>query len=167
MILHDNASRVDNIAASQRFVETYYQALNSSKRDIAPFYMPVAAMPDGKPLPAILFNGNVIPDPAAMQKLFQEQMPKSEYVPGDYDCHVLNPNYVIESEQAASSASGRNMTILLTVSGFVKYGESRSVEPRGFSETFVLIPNPRAVGSGRSKHVKDWLIQSQNFRLVS
>lgn len=126
-------------------------------------------MPDGKPLPAIVFNGNVIPDPTAMQKMFQEQMPKAEYVPGDYDCHVLNPNYVVDGKQQTSSSvsSGRNMTILLTVSGFVKYGQPRSVEPRGFSETFVLIPNPSASGSGRSRQGKEWLIQSQNFRLVS
>ena len=154
-------------AAAQRFVETYYPALDSSKRDIAPFYIPSAAMPDGKPLPAIVLNGNVIPNPTVMQKLFQEQMPKAEYVPGDYDCHVLNPNYVVEGNQGASPASGKNMTILLTVSGFVKYGQSRSVDPRGFSETFVLTPNPVATKNSRSRLVKDWLIQSQNFRLVS
>lgn len=124
-------------------------------------------MPDGKPLPAIVFNGNIIPNPATMQSMFQEQMPKAEYVPGDYDCHVLNPNYIVEGVQTASHTSGKNMTILLTVSGSVKYGEARSVEPRGFSETFVLIPNPSAAASGRSRHVREWLIQSQSFRLVS
>lgn len=57
------------------------------------------------------------------------------------------------------------MTILVTVSGYVKYGEARLAATRGFSEIFVLIPNPDMVG-GRGKSGKEWLIQSQNFRLV-
>ena len=129
--------------------------------------MPAAAMPDGKPLPAIVYNGNVIADPTAMQKLFQEQMPKSEYFSQDYDCHVLNPNYIADGTQGALAASGKNMTILVTVSGYVKYGEARPMEPRAFSETFVLIPNPAAAGKTRARHVNEWLIQSQNFRLVT
>ena len=126
-------------------------------------------MPDGEPLPAIVFNGSVISDPAAMQKLFQEEMPKAEYVLGDFDCHVINPSYVVEGAQGGLAHSGKNMTILLTVSGSVKYGQSRSVEPRGFSETFVLTPNPAASANSRqpSRNVKEWLIQSQNFRLIS
>ena len=124
-------------------------------------------MPDGKPLPAIVFNGSVIPDPTAMQKLFQEEMPKAEYVVGDFDCHIINPSYVAEGLKGTPATSGKNMTILLTISGFVKYGQSRSVEPHGFSETFVLTPNPAASGNSRSRNVKEWLIQSHNFRLFS
>ena len=123
-------------------------------------------MPDGKPLPAIVWNGSVIPDPTAMQKLFQEEMPRAEYVVGDFDCHVINPSYVAEGARSAPAKSGRNMTILLTISGFVKYGQSRSVEPHAFSETFVLTPNP-ASGNSHSRNFKEWLIQSQSFRLVS
>lgn len=142
-------------------------ALNSSKREIAQFYVPTSAMPDGKPLPTITFNGNVVPDSTAMQKLFQEQMPRAEYIVGDFDCHVINPNYVAEGKQGASASSGKNMTILLTVSGSVKYGESRQVQAVGFSDIFVLTPNPAAHEGSRPRNVRDWLIQSQTFRLVS
>ena len=122
-------------------------------------------MPDGKPLPAIVFNGNIIPDPISMQSLYQEQMPEARYEVQDYDCQVLNPHYIAEGAQGSAQGNGKNMTILVIVSGYVKYGEIRSANMRGFSESIVLIPNPVAVGNTR-KPVKEWLIQSQNFRLV-
>ena len=123
-------------------------------------------MPDGKPLPVIVFNGNIVTDPAAMQALFQEQMPEARYEVQDYDCHILNPHYVAEGEQGHSLASGKNMTILIAISGYVKYGEIRAATMRGFNESIVLIPNTAAIGNTRGKPVKEWLIQSQNFRLV-
>ena len=122
-------------------------------------------MPDGKPLPVIVYNGNIIPDPTSMQLLFQEQMPETRFEVQDYDCQVLNPHYVAEGAHGSAPSSGKNMTILVTVSGYVKYGEVRPAATRGFSEIFVLIPNPDVVG-GRGKLGKEWLIQSQNFRLV-
>lgn len=69
------------------------------------------------------------------------------------------------SQQAAAA---KTMSILVLISGNVRFGESRDLPQRGFSETVVLIPNPavdqgvRRAGRGR----KDWLIESQNFRLV-
>ena len=121
-------------------------------------------MPDGKPLPIIVWNGNVVPDPHSLQKLFEEQMPRSRYDVQSYDCHVLNPNYISEGTQS-SNTPGKNMTILVTVSGYVKYGDSRSVAARAFSENLVLVPNPAASNS-KGRHLQEWLIQSQNFRLV-
>ena len=158
--------RLSVISAAGLFVDTYYLALSSSRADIASFYMPASAMPDGKPLPVIVYNGNVISDPAAMQILFQEQMPQARYEIQDYDCQVVNPHYVAEGTQGSSPASGKNMTILVTVSGQVKFGEHRPPTTRGFSENFVLIPNPAAATNTRGKQMKGWLIQSQNFRLV-
>lgn len=59
------------------------------------------------------------------------------------------------------------MTILVAVSGYVKYGNTKEVKPRGFSETFILVPNPAVAASKqRLKNVKEWLIQTQNFRIV-
>ena len=158
--------RLNVISAAGLFVDTYYHALSSSRADIVSFYMPVSAMPDGKPLPVIVYNGNVIPDPTTMETMFQEQMPETRYDIQDYDCQVLNPNYVAEGTQGSSPSSGKNMTILVTVSGSVKFGEPRAATSRGFSENFVLIPNPAAATNNRGKHIKAWLIQSQNFRLV-
>lgn len=124
-------------------------------------------MPDGKPLPAIIFNGNVIPDAAEFQNMFEKQMPPAHYEVQSYDCHVLNPNYTADGFEASPEGSGKNMTILLTVSGYVKFGELKDAEMKGFSETFVLIPTSDTTASkGRGKRGHKWLIQSQNFRLV-
>ena len=122
--------------------------------------------PDGKPLPAIVYNGNVIPDAVTFQNMFQQDMPAVHYEVQSYDCHVLNPNYIVDGIQGVDAASGKNMTILVAVSGYVKFGGSRDATARGFSENFVLVPNHDAATKGRGRHVKEWLIQSQNFRLV-
>jgi len=151
--------------AAKNFVDHYYPSLNTSRGSLSSFYMPPATMPDGKPLPVIVYNGNIIPDPASMQKLFQERIPQAHYEVQDYDCQVLNPHYVAEGTQGATATSGKNMTILITVSGYVRYGEPRAATMRGFSENFVLIPNP-VVEKAKGRHTKEWLVQSQNFRLV-
>lgn len=123
-------------------------------------------MPDGKSLPVIVYNGNVIPNPTAVQALFQERMPITRYEVQDYDAHVLNSHYVADGDQGSAPSSGKNMTILITISGYVKYGEPRTAAMRGFSENIVLIPNPAAARNTRGNPTKEWLIQSQNFRLV-
>ena len=146
-------------------MEAYYPALNSFRKDIASFYIPTYAFGGGV-MPAIVYNGESIPDAASLQAMFVEKMPPSRYEVQNYDCQVLNENYVAEGAQAANPDRGKNMTILLTVSGFVKYGEAKDTSARGFSESFVLIPNPAAVNGGRNRGSKDWLIQNQNFRIV-
>ncbi|KAL8730029.1 MAG: hypothetical protein Q9166_004353 [cf. Caloplaca sp. 2 TL-2023] len=153
--------------ASQYFVESYYAALNERRNKITSFYMTPASMPNGKPLPSISFNGTQIPTPAAFQDMFEQQMPQSHYEIQCYDCHVVNPNYIDEGAQGWPAKTGKNMTILVAVSGYVKYGNPKEAEPRGFSETFLLVPNLAAVGSKqRLKNVKEWLIQTQTFRIV-
>jgi NTF2-related export protein 1/2 len=94
-------------------------------------------------------------------------MPKSHYEAQSFDCHVLNPNYNIGASDAdlGPDPTGRKMSILLVVSGYVKYGEARDAKMRGFTENFVLIPN-FAAGIGNQDVFKKWLIQSQNFRIV-
>ncbi|MCJ1366328.1 hypothetical protein MMC16_005456 [Acarospora aff. strigata] len=153
--------------AAEIFVESYYTALRSSRATLSTFYSPPSAMPDGKPLPAIIFNGNVISDAAAFQEMFEKQMPPSHYEVQSYDCHTLNPNYTAKDIKSSSGGSGKNMTILLTVSGYVKFGELREAEMKGFSETFVLVPSSDPTGSkGQPRRNQEWLIQSQNFRLI-
>lgn len=170
-MVRSNSVIVDSCAdmslASRKFVHEYYAALNGGRQEIENFYMDFIATPDGKSLPTIIYNGNVVPDRTAMQSLFQQQMPQTRYEVQSYDCHILNPDFVMEGVKAAATESGRNMSILLSVSGFVKYGESRSADPRGFSETFILIPNPAVAPSARGKRSREWIIQSQTFRQVS
>ena len=149
------------------FVNKFYHALHSSRQNVATFYAPPATMPNGRALPAILFNGNVLPDAMSFQKMFQEQMPPMRYEIQSYDCQVVNSNFVADGEASDGGASGKNMTILVLVSGYVKIGELRDTPMRGFSETFVLVPKADTRASrGRKKPLKEWLIQSQNFRLV-
>ncbi|KAL9597793.1 MAG: hypothetical protein Q9219_004920 [cf. Caloplaca sp. 3 TL-2023] len=153
--------------AAQYFVESYYSALDTRRDSLLSFYMAAAEMPGGKSLPSITFNGNQIPNAQAMQAMFEQQIPASHYEVQCYDCHVINPQYVSEGTQGWPAKTGKNITILVAVSGYVKYGNSKGVKPRGFSESFVLVPNPAAAASNhRSKNVKEWLIQTQNFRIV-
>lgn len=128
--------------------------------------MTQATVPDGSSLPIIVFNGNSVPDAVAMQKMFEEQMPPAKYQVQCYDCQVINPHYVMNNTQSGDSTSGKKMSILVSVSGYVKFGEPRGAKLNGFSETFVLVPNPAVVGGNKGKNRKEWLIQSQTFRLV-
>ena len=94
-------------------------------------------------------------------------MPPMKYEVQSYDCQVINPNFIADGEVGDGGATGKNMTILVLVSGYVKIGESRTAPMRGFSETFVLVPKiDKRRTKGRKKPLKEWLIQSQNFRLV-
>ena len=152
--------------AAKLFVETFYQSLNYHRDRLASFYTPPFTMPDGRALPAIVWNGNIVPDPLTLQNLFEQEMPKSVYTVQNYDCHVLNPNYVAEGTQGGDAISGANMTIMIVVSGFVKYGEARSATQRGFSDSFILVPNPTAGATSRVQDRRHWLVQSHNSRLV-
>ena len=94
-------------------------------------------------------------------------MPSMKYEIQSYDCQVLNPNYAAAGTAVTDGANGKNMTLLLVASGFVKVGPSKESETRGFSETFVLVPNAEtSVTKAQRKPAKEWLIQSQNFRFV-
>ncbi|MCJ1469685.1 hypothetical protein MMC07_008321 [Pseudocyphellaria aurata] len=153
--------------AAQKLVDSYYPALQSKSDALASFYMVAKVLPDGTSLPSIILNGNVIPSPAEMQSIFQNEMPAARYEVQSFDCQVINPNFIPENSKSTVSSSGKNMIILVVVSGYVKYGESRDVPTKCFSENFVLVPNPDLEQArNKGKHVKDWLIQSQNFRLV-
>ena len=124
-------------------------------------------MPDGNPLPAIVFNGKVIPSAGALQEMFEEEIPATRYDIQCYDCQVLNPQYDYSPDSNRDDSSGNSMSILIIVNGNVRLGTPKDLELRGFCETFVLVPkspdqNPRPGG----KPVRGWVIQSQNFRLV-
>ena len=92
-------------------------------------------------------------------------MPPTYYEVQSYDCQIINQAYPTPATAATPSAKSskaavKNMSILVIVSGFVRFGPSKDLPQRGFSETFVLVPNPANTAG------KEWLIQSQNFRLV-
>jgi len=154
-------------AAARNFIEAYYKALNneSARATLSSFYIQPTLV---NPLVAdISLNGNIVPTPADLQILFESQMPKAHYEVQCFDCHVLNPNFNIGAgdNELGPDPTGRKMSVLLVVSGYVKYGESRSAKMRGFTENFVLVPNYSGARD-KSGAVKGWLIQSQNFRIV-
>lgn len=93
-------------------------------------------------------------------------MPAAHYEVQSFDCQIINrayPSVTASGVKSSDQMTVKDMSVLVIVSGHVRYGESRDQPQRGFSETFVLVPNP---SSDREKRRKDWLIQSQNFRLV-
>ncbi|KAL2815598.1 hypothetical protein BDW59DRAFT_176105 [Aspergillus cavernicola] len=141
--------------AATDFVQSFYPALQSNRAVIASFY--------STPPSTILFNGNSVADGNAVQDIFVNQMPPAHYEVQSVDCQIINKQY-------PTATTGRpldprkDISILVIVSGFVRYGESRDLPQRGFSETFVLVPNPSSEPKGKRK--RDWLVQTQNFRLV-
>ncbi|CRG88016.1 hypothetical protein PISL3812_05041 [Talaromyces islandicus] len=137
------------------FVQAYHTALSWNKSSIAKFYH---AAPTN-----ILFNGNVIADGAAVEDIFTNQLPAARYEIQSVDCQIINKSFPIATpaETSHPKAAAKNISMLVVVSGFVQYGE-KDAPQHGFSETFVLIPNTE----GKGKDKRDWVIQSQNFRLV-
>ncbi|KAA8905535.1 putative nuclear transport factor 2 [Sphaerosporella brunnea] len=126
-----------NIAtdAARHFVDTYYPALNHERQTLEAFYHSNAS---------IAWNGNAISGGAAFSSFFAT-MPKSFYDPQSFDAQPL-----------VSDGMG-SCSVMLIVSGAVKYGESN--EQRGFSESFVLKPEP----GSQSK----FKIAAQTFRIVT
>ncbi|KAI9704164.1 MAG: hypothetical protein M1836_007025 [Candelina mexicana] len=162
----DVATKVSTDAA-EKFVASYYNALSTSRDTISSFYIPPATMPDGKTLPTIVFNGNIVTDSSTFQTIFEKEMPAAHYDIQSYNCHMINPNYTAIGSEGTPSTTGKNMSILVIISGSVSYGKALEGEKRVFSESIVLVPNPTSTASkGKGGSRKGWLIQSQNFRFV-
>ena len=128
--------------------------------------MPLTKAADGKTVPVLVFNGKVIPDPTALQAMFEKDMPTATYEVQSFDCHTLNPNYNAAGPGPHPPESGKNMSILISVSGYVKFAEIKEDPLRGFHESFVLVPNTAAAASKAVGSTRNWLIQSQTFRFV-
>ena len=154
-------------------MDSFYPTLGNPKTrvTIPSFYIkPTLVSPQ---IPDINLNGNVMTEPSEVQKIFETQIPKAHYEVQSFDCHLVNPNYNVGLDDAALSPNkdGRKMSIVVMVSGSVKYYKSSEeddarAEARGFTETFVLVPNQDAQNPTAAKGLKRWLIRSQNFRLV-
>lgn len=146
-------------SAATEFVKTFYPALGLNRESLSSYY---SLEPT-----TILFNGNRVADGAAVQEIFTNQMSPTHYEVQSYDCQIINKAYPTilpgGGLKPQSEMGVKDMSFLIVVSGFVRYGEGRDQPQRGFSETFVLVPNPSAE---RARGRKDWLIESQNFRLV-
>ena len=104
-------------------------------------------------------------DGKAVQEIFVNQMPPTRYEIQSYDCQIINRAYPTPTASGEvknpQQISVKDMSVLVIVSGCVQFGE-RGINQRGFSETFVLVPNPNT----KARQKSGWLVQSQNFRLV-
>ncbi|KAJ5201833.1 uncharacterized protein N7498_006496 [Penicillium cinerascens] len=153
----DALTKVSTDAATE-LVNSFYPALEKNRDAIGSFYMTTPT--------SILFNGNPVADGAAVQEIFVNQMPAAHYEAQSFDCQIINrayPTATAAGVKPPAEMTVKDMSILVIVSGYVRYGEGRDQPQRGFSETFVLVPNP---STERGHRRKGWLIQSQNFRLV-
>lgn len=96
-------------------------------------------------------------------------MPPTHYEMQSVDCQIINKSFPTATATGVKPASQRavkDMSLLVIVSGYVRFGESQDLPQRGFSETFILAPNPAADQGPKGKGKREWAIQSQNFRLV-
>lgn len=146
--------------AATEFVQSFYPSLQNNRAAIASFY--------NQPTSTILFNGNAVTDGNAVQDIFMNQMPPTYYEVQSFDCQIINlayPTPTTTGIKLPNEKTIKDMSILVIISGYVRFGEPRDLPQRGFSETFVLVPNPSGDG-GKGKRRREWLIQTQNFRLV-
>ena len=162
------SQNTDVFQAAQNFVESYYSALTKpgAREHLTNFYL----TPSQSQKVDINMNGTLIPSPSALQEIFTKQVNKCHYDVQSYDCQVTNKDYAIgrpENLGNTHEKGGRRMSILVTVSGTVKFwGEDGAPgEVRGFSDVVFLVPNWNTFG-GKAIKARRWLIQSQTFRLV-
>ena len=155
--------------AGEHFVDLYYTCLNASRNQLKSFYVPATTVTAGRGLPHISFNGELIQDAAVLQEKFEKEMPWTHFEPQSVNVHVMNPSMVPLDSKATKRDAEKNMSLAVQVSGYVRLVERKEGPMRGFSDSFVLVPNKEEVGgrsTGKLDHGKKWLIQSQNFRYV-
>lgn len=155
--------------AAEHLVDAYYGALNGARSKISAFYVPTTTLPDGRILPHISFNGELLQDSNLLQERFVKQMPWTHFEPQSVNVHVLNPSLSPLDTSASKRDREHNMSFTVQVSGYVRLVERKDGPMRGFSDSLVMVPNKEEVGgrgTGRQGEGKRWLIQSQNLRFV-
>ena len=153
--------------AGEHFVDSYYTALNGSRNTITSFYVPAVTPAPGRGLPSISYNGELVQDAAVFQERYEKEMPWTHFEPQSVNVHVMNPS--ITADAKTKKDAERNMSLVVQVSGYVRIAERKDGPMRGFSDSFVLVPNKEEVGgrgTGKQDHGRRFLIQSQNFRFV-
>lgn len=155
--------------AAEHFVDLYYSALDGHRNQISTYYVPTIAQDNGRGLPSISYNGELITDSAPFQERWEKQMPRTHFEVQSVNVHVMNASMTSATVGKGKKDAERNMSLIVQVSGSVRLGERREGPLRGFSDSMVLVPNSQAAGArgtGKPEHGKKWLIQSQTFRFV-
>lgn len=124
--------------------------------------------------PDITLNGKVIADISELEKVFNENVDQCHYDATSFDVQVINTNYNVGAPETGlgPDKDGKKMSMLVMVSGGVRYWQDGLDRPEeeesdGFVETFIIVPNRAAYSPKAPKTTKRWLIQSQNFRIVT
>lgn len=155
--------------AAESFADAYYTALNGSRNQLASFYVPPVTQPSGRGLPHISYNGDVINDATVFATRFEKEMPWTHFEPQSLDVHVLN-RALTPVEGKSKKELEHNMSLTVQVSGYVRLYERKDGPMKGFSDSFVLMPNKEEVGAkgnGKSGQGRQWVIQTQNMRFVT
>ncbi|KAF2757058.1 hypothetical protein EJ05DRAFT_487048 [Pseudovirgaria hyperparasitica] len=145
--------------AAEAFTDAFYTALQGSRHTLADYYIPHQTLPDGKIVPKIAWNGNVLHDGPAVQTFFENEMPFTHYQVHSLNCHILKVA-PIQPPPTNPRDVERNFSIIITVNGDVRLEEATKGPLRGFAESFVMVPNTNP------KVGHSWVIQAQNFRYV-
>lgn len=155
--------------AAENFVSSYYPSLNTpqGQKRLTEFYIkPTTAAPAQAD---IVLNGNTVSSPEELQAMFENQVERCLYEAQSVDCQVLNANYNVglDDRDLGQDKKGDKVSFMVMVCGSVKYlKEGTDGDVRGFTETFVMVPNMAAHGPKAPRGLRKWLIQSQVFRLV-
>jgi NTF2-related export protein 1/2 len=158
MCLSADSSCLLKFLGATDFSKAYYPTLQSARQNIQTFYVQPK---DGVASKAsIVWNGNAIADPEALQRHFEE-WPALWFDIQTVDCHVVNPRTFPEL------SNDKNFSMVVIVSGYMRVDDKEMGPMHEFSETFQLVPNREKMmqrGSGAGK--RQWLIQSQIFRYL-
>ncbi|TVY27179.1 NTF2-related export protein [Lachnellula hyalina] len=152
------------VEAAEIFVNSYYKTWNkeSGGKELSHFYVKVN--PESPLKPDITINGNIVEDPTDLEGLHRSQPSKTHYEVEAFDCQVVNTNFTVGAPETLleGNPAGKKMSILVMVSGSVKYADAE--ETRGFVDNVLLVPN-WDITKKNEKEKKKWLVQSQTFRL--
>lgn len=170
-ILPDTEKTAISTDAAETFIDSYYTALNGARRTLTQFYVATSPGENGRSMPHISYNGELILDSADFQDKFDKQMPWTHFEPQSVNVMVMNPAMTAlpENKKDDRKAAERNMSLLVQVSGYLRLEERKDGPMRGFSDSIVLVPaTEEAAGktTGKLDHGRKWLIRSQNFRFV-
>lgn len=163
----------DKVASetAESFIDAYYTALNNNTRapnTISSFYIPPSTgSTPSRNLPIINYNGDLSNSGSQFDKKFEE-MPWAFYEAQSVDAHVLNPCIDPDNVKTRKDAE-RNMSIAVSINGYLRLGERKDGELKGFADDLVLVPNKEVAGgkgTGKTGEGRQWLIQTQNFRIV-
>ncbi|TKA60979.1 hypothetical protein B0A55_11362 [Friedmanniomyces simplex] len=147
---------------AERFIDSYYSALSGARGSIKTFYVPTITQDNGRGLPNITYNGELFLDAASFQDRWEKEMPRTHVEVQSVNVHVLNPT-TKPTEGVKRKDAERSMSLIVQVSGSMRIGQPKEGPLRGFSDSFVLVPNAEL---GKQDHGRQWLIQSQTFRFV-